>query len=102
MNEISLQGILSTTGTTLFVVPRNNIYKVVSMRFNNPAAYNLTLTKYSAKTSSSITVYSLALSAGDTVTDNFVYFLEEGEYLTVTSSVPGTSYIVSGIFYPIA
>lgn len=99
--DINLIGELSTTGTVFFVSPTRTISKVITLRFNNPAAYTLTLAKYDASTSNTVTVYTLNLSAGDTVTDSFVYILNPGEYLTATSSILGTSYILVGISNPI-
>lgn len=101
MLETSTQGIVSVTGTTFVVVPKKTISKIASMRFHNAAAYTLTLTKYSAKLATTITVYALTLSAGDTVTDNMIYLLEEGDYMTIASSIAGTSYLITGITYPI-
>lgn len=101
MAEFSNQGTLSTTGTILYTggpgVPL--LTKVNVMRFNNASAYTLTLQKYEASTSSTITLYSLTLSAGDTVTDNLVYALEPGDQLIATSSIVGTTYYLYGISY---
>lgn len=94
MYEFSLQGELSIAGTTFFIVPPNCIYKIFNIRFNNPAAYTLTLAKYDGY--NLINIYTLNLSAGDTITDNFVYYLEPNQYIVATSSVPGTSYILNG------
>jgi len=102
MQEFSLQGQLSTTGTRFFSVPEKNISKVTSIRFNNPAAYNLTLAKYDTRTKTLVNIYNLSLSAGDTVTDSYVYFLEANEYLVATSSVPGTTFILNGVTYQIS
>jgi hypothetical protein len=70
------------------------------MRFNNPIAYILTVSKYTAATASTTKVYSINLSAGDTVTDTFNYHLDEGDYITATSSVAGTTFIIEGSDLP--
>lgn len=101
-SDINLLGEVSTTGTIFFVTPVNTISKVVSMRFNNPAAYTLTIKKHNVTSGVTITVYSLTLSAGDTITDTFSYTLNSGEYLSATSNVPGTSYLLIGVEYAIA
>jgi hypothetical protein len=70
------------------------------MRFNNSIAYTLTVSKYTLATSSTTQVYSINLSAGDTVTDTIKYHLDEGDYITATSSVAGTTFIVEGSDLP--
>jgi hypothetical protein len=70
------------------------------MRFNNSIAYTLTVSKYTSATSSTTQVYSINLSAGDTVTDTFKYHLDEGDYITATSSVAGTTFIIEGSDMP--
>jgi hypothetical protein len=98
--KFSNQGTLSTSGTILHTAPENNISELYSMRFNNPVAYTLTVSKHTAATSSTTQVYSINLSAGDTVTDTFKYHLDEGDYITATSSVAGTTFIIEGSDLP--
>ena len=69
---VSLEGTITPGGTTLFTVPIKKTYQVLSMRFNNPAAYTLTVSKYNATNAATLDVYILSLSAGDTVTDNLL------------------------------
>ena len=101
MAEFSKQGDVAVTGTVLCTgtgaVPL--LTKVISMRFNNPAAYDLKLEKYEALTSTTTTIYDLTLSAGDTVTDNLSYALNPGDQLIATSTVVGTTYYAYGIDY---
>lgn len=101
MAEFSKQGDVSVTGTVLYTGTLNAslLTKILSMRFNNPAAYNLKLEKYEAATSTTTTIYDLTLSAGDTVTDNLSYALNPGDQLIVTSSIVGTTYYVYGLDY---
>ena len=98
--SFSNQGTLSTSGTVLHTGPDNNISELYSMRFNNSIAYTLTVSKYTLATSSTTQVYSINLSAGDTVTDTFKYHLDEGDYITATSSVAGTTFIIEGSDMP--
>ena len=98
--SFSNQGTLSTSGTILHTAPENNISELYSMRFNNSIAYTLTVSKYTLATSSTTQVYSINLSAGDTVTDTFKYHLDEGDYITATSSVAGTTFIIEGSDMP--
>jgi hypothetical protein len=94
--ELSITGTIITTGTTNVAQVLN---KVFSLRFNNPAAYVLTLELYDTATSNTTTLYSLALSAGDTVTDNLTYALKPGYQLIATSNIIGTTYYAYGINY---
>jgi hypothetical protein len=99
MAEFSKQGDLSITGTTLFTGTGSGLSKVILLRFNNPAAYDLKLEKFEFTTSSTIVVYDLSLSAGDTVTDGFLYALNPGDELIATSNIAGTTYYVYGTYY---
>ena len=101
MIEFSKQGDVSTTGTVLYTGTStiSLLTKVVIMRFNNPAAYDLKLEKYEASTSTTTTIYDLTLSAGDTVTDNINYALNPGDQLIATSNIVGTTYYAYGTDY---
>ena len=101
MAEFSKQGDVSVTGTVLFTgtTTVSLLTKVISMRFNNPSAYDLKLEKYEAATSTTTTIYDLSLSAGDTVTDNLTYALNPGDQLIATSNIVGTTYYTYGIDY---
>lgn len=96
IGQFTNQGTLSTSGTIIHTAPDNNVSELRYMRFNNPLAYILTVSKYTASTTTTTQVYSVTLSAGDTITDSFPYFLNEGDYITVTSSVSGTTFIAEG------
>ena len=97
MAEFIKQGNLSVTGTVLYTGTGTALSKVILLRFNNPAAYDLTLEKFDYTTSTSIVVYDLSLSAGDTVTDNLIYGLKPGDQLIATSNIIGTTYYMYGI-----
>lgn len=101
MVEFSKQGDVLTTGTVLYTGTSGGalLTRVLILRFNNPAAYDLKLEKYEASTSSTITIYELSLSAGDTLTDSLSYALNPGDELIVTSNITGTTYYVYGIDY---
>jgi hypothetical protein len=94
--KFSNQGTLSTLGTTIHTAPDNNASELRYMRFNNALAYTLTVSKYTSATAATTQVYSVNLSAGDTITDSFPYFLNEGDYIRVTSSIAGTTFIAEG------
>jgi hypothetical protein len=101
MAEFSKQGDVAVTGTVLFTGTSGGalLSKILSIRFNNPAAYSLKLEKYEASTSTTTTIYDLSLAAGDTVTDNFSYALNPGDELIVSSNIVGTTYYIYGIDY---
>jgi hypothetical protein len=89
--KFSNQGILSTSGTAIHTAPDNNMSEVTFMRFCNASvSCNVTVQK------GSTIIYSVDLAAGDVLTDDDLYVLEENELMTATSSVAGTSYVVSG------
>jgi hypothetical protein len=94
--RISKSGNVSTLETKLYIVPANYVADLLSLRFNNSKAYTLTVSKYTQATKSASILYTLNLSAGDTVTDNFPYYLDSGDYLTATSSISGTHYTIVG------
>ena len=93
---ILLQGSLGAGSTTMFTVPAGNTYMINSIRINNPAAYDFTLTKYQAATSSTVDIYNLSLSAGDMVTDSYLYIFDPGDQLVFNSSIAGTTYYIFG------
>jgi hypothetical protein len=100
MVEFSKQGDVSTTGTVLYTGNSSIILtKIISIRFNNPGAYDLKLEKLDYATSTTNTIYDLSLSAGDTLTDNFTYALNPGDQLIATASITGTTYYIYGIDY---
>ena len=87
------QGVLSIGSNTIHVAPSK--YRCqLSLRFNNPSAYDITLSMFRAALSSTEQVYSITLDAGDTVEDSG-YLLEPGDKITVDTTVAGTVYFIS-------
>ncbi len=103
MAEFSKQGDVSTSGTVLYTGSSGGalLTKIVSLRFNNPGAYDLKLEKLEYDTSTTTTIYDLSLSAGDTLTDSLTYALNPGDELIATSNITGTTYYVYGIDYAV-
>jgi hypothetical protein len=100
MAEFSSQGDVSILGTLLATGSLGTaLTKVITLSFNNPLAYVLTLERYDAKTASTIVLYEINLAAGDTINDTLTYALNTGDTLTVYSDIPGTSYYIYGINY---
>jgi len=90
----SLEGVITVGGSTIFTVPPGKSYQVLALRVNNPAAYDFTVSKYTASSATTYTIYTLSLSAGDTVTDSWLYMFEPGDQLIIDSSIAGTTYII--------
>ena len=86
-----LSGTISITGTIIFTgtVGKATIY---SLRFNNPAAYDITVSRYNDSDGSTLDLYNLSLAAGDIVSDGYQYSLNENDYIIITCSVLGTVY----------
>jgi len=101
MAEISNQGELSITGTVLLTGGSSTVSlnKLFNIRFNNQLAYDVQLYKYEALTTTTTLIYDLTLSAGDTLTDNLTYALNNGDQLIAYSNILGTSYYTYGITY---
>jgi hypothetical protein len=98
MTEISIQGELSITGTVLLTGGPSILVldKLIGIRFNNPLAYSVQLYKYEALTLTTTLIYNLNLSAGDTLTDNLIYVLNNGDQIIAYSNILGTSYYTYG------
>jgi hypothetical protein len=102
MAEFSNQGTLSLTGTALATGTKTVtgvLDKVMIMRFNNPLAYSIQLYRFEFLTSTTTLIYDLSLAAGDTVTDNLTYALNDGDQLIAYSNIPGTTYYTYGLNY---
>jgi len=93
MAEFVEQGVLSITGTTIFTGTSDIGYsRVLNIRIHNPAAYVITVDRYEASTATTTNIYSVSLSAGDILTDNFGYALGIGDQLIITSDIVGSTY----------
>ena len=100
MPEIVKQGELSVTGTTIITGSSDEFCtRVLNIRINNPAAYSITVERYEAATATTVTLYTVSLSAGDTLTDNLGYALRLGDQLIITSSIAGSTYYA--YIYPV-
>jgi hypothetical protein len=91
--NVQSQGTLSIGSNTLLTAPAG--YRcTISLRFNNPSAYDIELVMNRANPVSSLTVYSLTLSAGDTLEDDG-YVLEPGDSLDIVTTTGGTNYFIN-------
>jgi hypothetical protein len=101
MAEFTKTGKLSVTGTVLAVGGPSSVglNRLFTVRFNNAVSYNIQIYIYEASSATTILMYALNLSAGDTVTDDFSYALSNGDQIIAYSSVVGTSYYIYGATY---
>lgn len=93
---INEQGILAAGSNVLFTCPAKYNYFIGALMFNNASANDLTLEITRVSPSSTVTMYSFVLSAGDITYDNNGYTLEPGDYITVTTTAANTNYFIKG------
>ena len=92
---MSVSGVISRNLTPLYICNDKNGCIINKMRFNNSAAYNLSLQLYNAQSQHNTDLYNLILDAGDTVTDNMEYKLNYGDKVLASSSTGKTFYTIS-------
>lgn len=97
MALISNEGSVGLTSTTLYECRNQNVCAINYVRFSNAVTnYDILLQKYVASTASTIDIYSLSLTHGDTITDDMVYILHQGDQLIATTTDANTTFIISG------
>ena len=97
MSLISNEGSVGLTSTTLYECRSQNVCAINYIRFSNAVSnYDITLSKYVASTSTTVEIYTLSLSHGDTVTDDMVYILHPGDYISAVTTDASTTFIISG------
>jgi hypothetical protein len=87
------QGTLNV-GTNSLVGAPSGYRTTVSLRFNNPVAYDITITIIRRSSASTLNVYSITLDAGDTV-DDTGYTLDPHDSIQVSTTTPGTNYFLT-------
>lgn len=78
MQQSILQGNLPVGTHTLYTVPVGKEARV-NLRFYGSLAYGIQLSRYDSILGTSIILYDLTLSAGDSVVDNSYYLLKEND-----------------------
>lgn len=97
MALISNEGTVSLTGTVLYECRNQNVCSINYVRFSNAVTnYDILLQKYVSSTSTTVDIYSLSLTHGDTITDDMVYILHKGDQLIATTTDANTTFIISG------
>ena len=91
-----VQGTLSIGSNEMVAAPDGYMCNI-SLRFNNPIAYDITLSitrVTDTDPASTLQCYALTLDAGDTVEDTG-YILYPGDSITVDTTVAGTNYFLA-------
>jgi hypothetical protein len=97
MALISNEGSVGLTSTILYECRPQNVCAINYIRFSNSVTnYDVLLQKYVASTASTVDIYSLNLSNGDTVTDDMTYILHPGDYISAVTDDVNTTFIISG------
>lgn len=94
MAEVTIQGVLSIGANDLYVTASNTTARVKYLKFYNPAAYSITVSKYDFSLSSTINLYSLNLDPGDSISDDTQYLLQGRDKLSVTATTANTTYLI--------
>lgn len=89
-------GTLTTSGMTVFKCANTGIGTITLVRTNNSSAYTITLSRFNSKLNKITEIYTLNLSAGDTLTDTSNYSFAPGDALIMASSVLNTTYLIQG------
>jgi hypothetical protein len=96
MGFIKVEGTIAVPGTaTLYTTPILNSANTIGLRFNNTLANDVTLSIYNAVSLATTVIYTVSLSAGDILTDNYVYPLNTGDQIIVTTTAVNTNYILT-------
>lgn len=80
--------------TGLVITAPNKILSQVAFTFNNPVAYDVTVSLTRIHLGSTVQMYSLTLDPGDTVC-TIPYVLMPYDSITVTTTTAGTTYMAS-------
>lgn len=94
MAEVTIQGVLSVGSNILYTVPSTTTAKVKYIKFYNPGAYSVTLSKNDFSLGNTIDLYTLTLDPGDSVSDDTMYLLHAKDRLTVTATTANTTYLL--------
>lgn len=94
MAEVTIQGVLSIGTNDLYVTAANTAAKVKYIKFYNPGAYSVTVSKYDFSLASTINLYSLTLDPGDSISDDTQYLLQGRDKLSVTATAANTTYLL--------
>jgi hypothetical protein len=94
--NVVFQGHVATDGSTKIVCTNTSLV-INSIIINNlDAAYTFNLSRFMTGPGiHEVPIYEFQLDAGDSIRDLETYTLENGNYLQLISSVPGTTFYIS-------
>lgn len=93
---IDEQGTLPAGSNVIYTCPARYTTSIYSFMFNNASPNDLEVQVTRVNPSSTVTMYSFVLSAGDVTYDNNTYSLSEGDYITVITTAASTNYVMKG------
>lgn len=99
--DISKEGILAVGDNVLYTCPYKYRATLSAFKFNNPAAYNISLRIERADPIATITYYNFTLDAGDFMQDGGGYILNYGDQIIVNVDTADTVYSYFGQVVPI-
>lgn len=96
MAVVVYQGHVATDGSTR-ITCTGTLLTVHNIIINNTASnYIFNLDRFTAGPGiHQVPIYEFDLDAGDSIRDTEGYILNKGNYLQLTSSVPGTTYYIN-------
>ena len=96
MAVVTYQGRVATDGSTR-ITCTGDLLTIHNIIINNTVSnYVFTLDRNTTGPGiHEIPIYELDLDAGDSIRDTEQYILNKGNYLQLTSSVPGTTYYIN-------
>jgi len=94
--NIIFQGNVATDGSTKITCTTTSLI-IDSIIINNlDSAYTFNLSRFMTGPGiHEVPIYEFQLDAGDSIRDLETYFLANGNYLQLISSVPGTTFYIS-------
>ena len=95
--NFSNKGTVSTLGTVVVECDTRTRKRIDVMKFVNPSlVYEITIEIYDAYTSTTVLMTQMTLAAGDHLIEGDPIYLEQGDKITVTCDVNGTSFVITG------
>ena len=94
MGQLFIEGITTELETTIYSVVQPNSSAIINfLRFNCSVASVVTISN--SKDSVEYNLYTLTLDEGDTVTDNYTYYLNLGDEFKLKADAIGITYTIN-------
>jgi hypothetical protein len=94
--NFSDSGTVDTSPVDIVACASNARKAISCIEFKNPSAYTITVDHYNGESGTTVNIHSFILSAGDKLIIDNNIFLDPKDKLIATSSIAGTTYLVSG------